>query len=412
MPLQIRRGTNAERLANAVPFAVGELIYVTDTNKLYIGDGSMYGVQVTGFDATNAIDAVAGALIAGVNTNISFTYGTTQQLAGRIDAAVSLDTLLTDLDLDGNNITGTGGINITGDIAATNITAHVLADDATELINSTTKKINLNGTVQGNIIPDADVSYDIGANGARFRDLWLSGTSIHLGTALITASGTSIDIPAGSTIDGNQILAANAQGVFQADLNGSVFADDSMMIIDSTEGLVVGDVNNNSTSSLTFTAGSTTTNGIIKGYNTVANFTEFNTITGTGTSAWIDIQSSRGSLTAPTATQDNDPLSGILLFGHNGTTFKRSVIIGGYQDGALVNNEVPGAFIVNTMNSTGTADNELTFDSRGVLTAPVVKVTGYATGSEPANPEEGWMIFNSSTKKFLGFNGTSWVELG
>ena len=37
MPLQIRRGTDAERTAMTQPLAAGELIFVTNTNRLYIG---------------------------------------------------------------------------------------------------------------------------------------------------------------------------------------------------------------------------------------------------------------------------------------------------------------------------------------------------------------------------------------
>ena len=45
MALQVRRGTNAERLS-ITPLA-GELIYVTDTKQLYIGDGSTVGGTTT-----------------------------------------------------------------------------------------------------------------------------------------------------------------------------------------------------------------------------------------------------------------------------------------------------------------------------------------------------------------------------
>jgi len=41
MALQIRRGEERER-TSVVPL-VGELLYVTDTNKLYIGDGNTAG---------------------------------------------------------------------------------------------------------------------------------------------------------------------------------------------------------------------------------------------------------------------------------------------------------------------------------------------------------------------------------
>ena len=41
MPLQIRRGNNAER--QQITPAVGELVYVTDTKVVYIGDGTTQG---------------------------------------------------------------------------------------------------------------------------------------------------------------------------------------------------------------------------------------------------------------------------------------------------------------------------------------------------------------------------------
>jgi len=41
MALQLRRGTDAER--SAVTFADGELVYTTDTKKLYVGDGATAG---------------------------------------------------------------------------------------------------------------------------------------------------------------------------------------------------------------------------------------------------------------------------------------------------------------------------------------------------------------------------------
>ena len=89
MALQVRRGTNAERLG-ITPLA-GELIYVTDTKQLYIGDGTTAG-------GTTSIAGTIDALLA----------DTSPQLGG-------------ELDLNGNNITGTGNINITGTISASDI---------------------------------------------------------------------------------------------------------------------------------------------------------------------------------------------------------------------------------------------------------------------------------------------------
>ena len=47
MALQIRRGTDSQR--QGITPAEGELIYTTDTYKLYIGDGSTQcGMEVSG----------------------------------------------------------------------------------------------------------------------------------------------------------------------------------------------------------------------------------------------------------------------------------------------------------------------------------------------------------------------------
>ena len=52
--------------------------------------------------------------------------------------------------------------------------------------------------VYGNIIPDQDVTYDLGSTTNKFRDLYLSGTSINLGTATLSASGAKLSMGAGS----------------------------------------------------------------------------------------------------------------------------------------------------------------------------------------------------------------------
>ena len=60
MPLQIRRGTNTQRTAMTQPLAQGELLYVTDDQRLYIGNGStLGGVQITGYTNEDAQGAVA-----------------------------------------------------------------------------------------------------------------------------------------------------------------------------------------------------------------------------------------------------------------------------------------------------------------------------------------------------------------
>jgi plastocyanin len=62
-------------------------------------------------------------------------------------------------------------------------------------------KLNLNAS----LVPTDNESYDLGSSSFRWRDLYLSGSSIKLGSATITASGSSVVLPAGSTIAGTAI---------------------------------------------------------------------------------------------------------------------------------------------------------------------------------------------------------------
>lgn len=52
--------------------------------------------------------------------------------------------------------------------------------------------------IGGHVIPDTDVTYDLGSATYRFRDLYLSGSSIDLGGVAITSDGTSITVPIAS----------------------------------------------------------------------------------------------------------------------------------------------------------------------------------------------------------------------
>lgn len=58
------------------------------------------------------------------------------------------------------------------------------------------------------VSPGANETYDLGSPTNRWRDIYLSGSSIHLGTAVITSQYGAVNLPAGSTI-GNLALDEN-----------------------------------------------------------------------------------------------------------------------------------------------------------------------------------------------------------
>jgi len=160
MSLRIRRGTDAQR--SGITFDMGEIVWTTDGQQLWVGDGltqggsPVVGANVVGYglsydgttrrievaglsadDITNGVnnkffatelaqDAAASLFVTGTHSNISFVY---DDALGKINATVALDGIgLTDivadttpqlggdLDLNLNDITGAGDINIVGDI--------------------------------------------------------------------------------------------------------------------------------------------------------------------------------------------------------------------------------------------------------------------------------------------------------
>ena len=157
MSLRIRRGTNAQR--TGVTFLEGELIYTTDTKKLFVGDGTTVGGVAV--DSTQgSINGLADVNIAGIQIGQILQWDGSQFIAGE-DAG------------DKESVTGA---------------------DSTILVDATNSSINLDGTVKGHIIPDQTETYNLGSASARFNDLFLSGTTINLGGATISATGGEITL--------------------------------------------------------------------------------------------------------------------------------------------------------------------------------------------------------------------------
>jgi hypothetical protein len=59
--------------------------------------------------------------------------------------------------------------------------------------------------INRSLVPDSNVAYDLGTDTKRWRSLYISGSTIVLGAANLAATGTSIALPAGSTVNGVNI---------------------------------------------------------------------------------------------------------------------------------------------------------------------------------------------------------------
>lgn len=78
------------------------------------------------------------------------------------------------------------------------------------------------------VIPSRTEFYDLGSSSKRWKDLYLGGSSLYLGDAVITSTGSTINLPAGVTIGGNIVdseyfreIAVAGQDNIVADVGGA-----------------------------------------------------------------------------------------------------------------------------------------------------------------------------------------------
>jgi hypothetical protein len=250
MALQIRRGTDAERTAGGgVVFADGELVYVTDTDALYIGDASTAGgVLLT----NNALSTIGDYLVADTIN-------------------LQLD-LKRDLNLDGGNIIGTGNINIAGTITATGDIN--LGDDASD------DTVNLAAKITSSLTPNADSTFNIGSTTARWNNGYFTGLVVDgqvdavAVNANVVANDSSVMVNVSNNIftgafagnvTGNVLgdltgdsagthtgaVVGNTTGYHTGDVKGSVFGDDSTPIVDAVNNTLAGNLTGNVTGNVT-----------------------------------------------------------------------------------------------------------------------------------------------------------------
>ena len=72
-------------------------------------------------------------------------------------------------------------------------------------------KVNL-GAVANHIIPASHEQVDLGHSTAAFRDLYLSGSTLHLGGAQLNSVGSAVLLPAGTTVGGSPIQTEASSG--------------------------------------------------------------------------------------------------------------------------------------------------------------------------------------------------------
>lgn len=190
MALRIRRGTDADRLT--ITPESGEPIYTTDTKELYVGDGSTEG----------------GILVGPVTSIANIVEDTTPQLGGN-------------LDLNGNNIIGSGNINITGTITAT---GNINLGDGVE------DNVIVGGQIGSNLTPTSDSAFNLGSSSKRWGNVYAHSVVVD---GQLDAANIKANLIADDSAVAFNSSTGQFNGVFDGELTGSVFADDSTTLVDS-----------------------------------------------------------------------------------------------------------------------------------------------------------------------------------
>jgi hypothetical protein len=188
--------------ANIGNIGTGGLVTATGN----IGGGNLVtgGVVTATGNVTGGNLTTAGAISATGNANVG-NLGTTGVFATTVSATgnANVGNIGT-----GGLITATGNLNagniITGGIVSA--TGNITGGNLTTTGTANVGDLKVTGNVTGPLLPDANVTYDLGSDTQRWKDLYLANTTIYLGGANIRANGSAITM-SGNTTAANLITA-------------------------------------------------------------------------------------------------------------------------------------------------------------------------------------------------------------
>ena len=273
MALRIRRGTDAERLT--ITPGAGELIYTTDTKALYVGDGTLQGGKLLASGSSIISNIVLnGNDITGTgNVNITGNIDVTGNIHATGNITADGNLTLGDADTDGITINA----DITSDIIPDQTDTYALGEVGKRwnvaVINSvqanaiTTNTIagTLDGDVKGSVFGE-DSTPLVDAIASRIvGPIETSQTAVFTGNVDLTGATVTGDVTGDLTgnvtgdltgdvngnlngnivdNDGNTVVSINEPtaggntlfvGTLLGDMRGSIFGDDSTILIDQTE---------------------------------------------------------------------------------------------------------------------------------------------------------------------------------
>ena len=388
MALQIRRGTDSER--QSITPVTGELIYTTDTRKVYVGDGATQG----------------GVPLSTVNSfqNISVP-GQSPFVAGS-----STDTLTF---IPGNNIVitttpGSKSLTISANLdrVTGDINGSVFADDSTLLVDGANAQIPaevVKGTFTGSVIGSIQGNVTGNLTGNVFGDVTgnvngnVSGSAATV-TGAAQPAITSVGNLSNLTVVGDVSATNVSANIFTTSIDS---ADSSAIVITpaviANSDLSVGNI--------------LSVSGEIRG-NLLGS------VTGTVTGNVIgDVTSNLvSSLVVETPVINGVSTGG----GELVTSFNNSVVVSGFADFYGETSFTSPAYIksslqVLTPNDPDPATIHANIDiNKAEFNIPVqfgqFSDTELSALVAAGYVRAGTIVWNTTSSQFMGYNGTAWVS--
>ena len=336
--------------------------------------------NITGANVTGAVayattaNSVAGANVSGA-VNLANYASVANSVAGsNVSGAVNLANYASVANsVAGANVSGAVANATYALTSGSSNTAGTVTTNAQPNITSVGTLTGL--TVAGNILPNANVTYNLGSSTQRWKDLYLSGTTIDLNGSTISsdANGITLTNPLGGTftvvgtgssntatvVNGNSSIVIQANSEIDFNVTGT-----SNIVVISSNGIATS-ANANITGNLT--AGNISTGGTLVA---TGNITGGNLKTSNGVySATANIT---GNLTTGNANLGNTATAN--YFAGNGSAL--SSITGANVTGTVANATYAVSSGSATTAGTVTTASQPNITSVGTLTSLSVSGTG------------------------------------
>jgi hypothetical protein len=222
---QLSAAANVAITANAANLT-GTLLATGIVTSSLTSVGSLLGLTVSNSSSTVNFSNTANVTLGAVS-NLHISGGTNAYVLST-DGSGNLSWVAQSAGNGLSNISN-GNSNVNIPTANGNVTISVAG---------TANIVNVTGSnvfVTANIIPTANITYDLGTSTNRFKDLYLSGNTINLGNSNISANATTVTILNGL---GGQLVVGGNSTVNTADLSTYSIANGNSNVYVNSNGNV------------------------------------------------------------------------------------------------------------------------------------------------------------------------------